>query len=310
LRIALIETTGTLGREITSAYNSFVDVPGFAGVSDSLSHFCDSLYERKGVFGRQIDPTVAAVAFDAMLEPPAVDVLFHVWPVQLLTDGGKVVGLEVACRSGLARLDAPKVIDASMHGKIGKAWFKTSPAAEGGSSIQLLYIGVTGECPKELELTLPNAGQLSVVCRPTFWPNEWRVIVRRNGQSLRSDWQLQLEELLGPLCERIPALRSGVLAHLADDVWGEPALQIAASSADHEVVGHVMDPNDEPNLVGKPFAFPIERGMLCNPAIVDGLFLAGPWLAHYPFDSRKDQTAIVNAFVLGDLVAHTAIQQA
>jgi hypothetical protein len=306
--VVLIEPTGTLGREITRTSNGFVRLADYGEQSTSLFEFYNCLRERKGWFDGELDPMVAGVALDDLLERYAVDVLFHVWPSRLLTDGRKVTGLEVACGSGRARLEAPKVIDASAHGKIGKAWFSTSLPESGQTRVHLLYNGIIGECPEEVVLTLPKAGKLHVACRPTYWKNEWRVTLSVNRQQSRAEWLLLLDEAMVSLKGWIPALQSGVLAHLSDDVCGDPGLRIATASTDSEVAGYVMNPHVESGASTSVASLivPIVQGMLCNPEIADGLFLAGPWIAGYPSNPSLEEAAIINGFLLGDLVGGRA----
>lgn len=303
LRVALIEPTGTLGREVTRAYNGFAKLSAYVDESASLSAFYRLLSERKGVFDSEIAPTVAGIAFDELLAPYAVDVLFHVWPSRLIANAGKAAGLEVSGRSGYALLEAPTVVDASAHGKIGKQWFTHAPVEQGTTSIHLLYNGVPGECPKELVVTLPKAGELRVKCRPTYWPQEWRVTLTKDRRIIRSEWQLLLDETLAVLRERIPALQSGVLAHLSDDVWGEPEMYISTGCADEQIAGFLLDPKGD---TASP-TVRVAGGMLCNPAVVDGLYVAGSWLEGHPFDPDHEQSAIVNAFLLRDIVGRTAV---
>lgn len=304
LRVALLEPTGTLGREVTRAYNGFVKLSDYVKESASIAAFYSLLDERKGVFGDQIAATVAGIAFDELLAPYPVDVLFHVWPSRLLTKASKAAGLQVSCRSGGALLDAPTVIDASAHGKIGKQWFTATPVERGTTSIQLLYNGVIGECPDEIAASLPQAGELRVRCRPTYWPQEWRVTLTTNGYRIRADWQLLLDEIIAVLRERIPALQSGVLAHMSDDVWGEPRLRISTASADEQIAGYWIQTKGHARSTP---SIPITRGDLCNPSVMDGLYVAGPWLERYPFDADDEQSAIVNAFLLGDTVGRAAM---
>lgn len=303
-RVALLEPTGTLGREVTRACNGFVKLSDYVNESASIAAFYSLLNERKGVIGDQMAATVAGIAFDELLAPYPVDVLFHVWPSRLLTNAGKAAGLRVSCRSGSALLDAPVVIDASAHGKIGKQWFTATAVERGTTSIRLLYNGVIGECPDEIAVSLPQAGDLRVRCRPTYWPQEWRVTLTTDGHMIRADWQLLLDELVAALRERIPALQSGVLAHMSDDVWGEPGLRISTASADEQITGYLLP--TQGHAISTP-SVPITRGMLCNPSVMDGLYVAGPWLERYPFDADDEQSAIVNAFLLGDAVGRAAM---
>lgn len=305
VRVALLEPTGTLGREVTRAYNGFVKLSDYVSESASLAAFYSLLNERKGVFGDQMAATVAGLAFDELLAPYPVDVLFHVWPSRLLTNAGKAAGLQVSCRAGSALLDAPTVIDASAHGKIGKQWFTATPVESGTTSIQLLYNGVIGECPDEIAVSLPQADGLRVKCRPTYWPQEWRVTLTANGRLIRADWQLLLDDIVAVLRERIPVLQSGVLAHMSDDVWGEPGLRISTASADEQIAGYLIQTKGRAKST---LSVPVCRGELCNPSVMDGLYVAGPWLERYPFDIDDEQSAIVNAFLLGDAVGRVAMQ--
>ncbi len=309
LNVALIEPTGILGREITRGYNTFVKLHEHADHSSSVREYYDRLRDSKGWFEDQVDPIAAAVAFDELLSKYPVNVLFHVWPSRLLTKGRQVYGLEVACKSGRARLDAPKVIDASAHGKISRMWFHAEHADKQISMVQLIYNGITGKCPEENVLTSPKAGEMRVVCRPTFWMNEWRVTLISNQRRSRAEWLLLLEELLIMLRASIPALRTGVLAHLSDDVSGEPELRISTESFVGRIAGHVIDPYVEADKSIPSRTVPIFQEMLCNPAVVDGLFMAGPWLDGFPYDPCLEEISVVNAFLLGDMVGSAALQR-
>jgi hypothetical protein len=307
LNVALIEPTGILGREVTRGYNTFVKLHEHADQSSSVREYYDCLLDSKGWFADQVDPTAAAVAFDELLSIYPVNVLFHVWPSRLLTEGRQVYGLEVACKSGRARLEAPKVIDASAHGKISKMWFRSEHADKQVSMVQLIYNGISGKCPEETVLLSTKAGDLRVVCRPTWWMSEWRVTLISNQRWSRAEWLLLLNELLIMLRASIPALQTGVLAHLSDDVSGEPELRISAESSFDTIAGYVIDPLAEADKSIPSRTVPIFQEMLCNPAVVDGLFMAGPWLNGFPYDPCREEISLVNAFLLGDMVGSAAL---
>ncbi|WP_409342208.1 FAD-dependent oxidoreductase [Paenibacillus sp. MBLB4367] len=308
-RVALLEPTGTLGREITRAYHMFARISDYAEQSPSICEYAACLRSRNGMFGDQLDPAAAALAFDDMLERYSVDVLFHVWPSRLVLNGKKVIGAEVVCRSGRILLEAPVVIDASVHGKLGSAGFRSAPSNKLASIVHLIYNGVTGECPDEKTISMPGAGELHVACRPTRWSNEWRVSLALDRRLGRPEWQLLLEEITMKLREEIPALRSGVLAHMGDDASEYPNMLISTGSEDSEIVGYAISPDAEAEHTQGLFTVAITRGMLCNPDIADGLYLAGPWLEGYPFDPGREEAAIVNAFALGDSAGRAALQR-
>jgi hypothetical protein len=172
----------------------------------------------------------------------------------------------------------------------------------------LIYNGISGECPNEMAVTLPVAGELRVNCRPMRWNNEWRVTLMSNSRRSRPEWQLLLDEALIPLRERIPDLRSGVLAHVSDDISADPETLISTGSNDDTLSGYVIDPYSGTKNRDASFKVPISHGMLCNPDIVDGLLLAGPWLEGFPFHPDREETAVVNAFLLGDLAGQVALK--
>jgi hypothetical protein len=305
-RVLLIESTGVLGREIVRACNSFVRLDQYAAHSDSVKEFYETLLERQGWFNGQIERAVAGVAFDDMMERNGVRVLFHIWPSRLLKENNRVAGLEVACGSGRAILETDCVIDASARGKIAATSFETALSGRELSMARLIYNGVQGECPEETTLSLPIAGEVKVTCQPTYWKGEWRVTLEAAKERSRAEWLVLLDEALISLRERIPALQTGVLAHLADDAWGEPELVVAAGSDDKRVVGHVFSLDQASAESEAAPAMPIAEGMLCNRRIADGLFMAGPWVRRYPFDCREEELTVVNAFLLGDMVGELA----
>ncbi|WP_159882386.1 FAD-dependent oxidoreductase [Paenibacillus puerhi] len=307
-RVLLIEPTGVLGREIVRACNSFVRLDQYAKYSKAVQEFYECLQERQGWFNGQVDPAVAGVAFDDMMERHGVEVLFHIWPSRLLRENNRVIGLEVIYGSGRAMLDTNCVIDASAHGKIAAATFEPAPSGRALSMARFIYNGVQGECPDETALSLPVAGEVKVTCRPAYWKGEWRVTLEAARERNRAEWLVVMDEALNSLCERVPALQTGVLAHLADDVWGEPDMVISTGSDDKQVAGHVISLNEaSAESEALPVA-PIPEGLLCNRRIADGLFMAGPWVQHYPFDGHDEELAIVNAFLLGNLVGDLAAQ--
>ncbi|GGD47026.1 FAD-dependent oxidoreductase [Paenibacillus nasutitermitis] len=306
LRVALIEPTGTLGREITRAYNNFARLTEYVEQSPSIYEFMNELKSRKGWFEGQLDPTVAALALDEWLASYPVDVYFHVWPSRLLTDRRRVTGLEAASKSGRASISASRVIDASRHGKIARTKFASVKPNHELSLIHLIYNGISGPCPQELSIDLPGEGKIQVSCRPTFWKNEWRVTLVVHRMMEREDWLLLLDGLLPVLHVRIPELRSGVLAYLADDGWSVPDAWLSPARASSDsasgtgiIAGSIISP-DVDGIVDVP------ASMLRNAEAADGLYLAGPWLEGYPFDPRQEELAIVNAFLLGDMVGRMA----
>ncbi len=300
-RVAIIEPTGTLGREIVRARNLFVRLSRYAGMSPTIAEFYECLRQRKGWFDGVVDPNVAALAFDDLMSRYRVQVLFHVWPSNLLKEGQVVTGIEAATKGGYVRMKTPRVLDASVSGKLGKFWFESRPNDKKGSVLHLIYNGVTGECPSERLFLMPEIGDMKVICRPTHWKSEWRISLILEINATRAEWFGLLVDLLPRLQDEITELKNGVLAYVADDVWNVPDLRISTNSKDDHIVGYLED------TAGKPFA--LRQRMLGDPAIIDGLTLAGTWLDGLPFDLCQEETSIVNAFRLGDFVGASLTRQ-
>jgi len=312
-RVALLETTGALGREIVRAGSRFARLDAYAPFSPTIREFADGLRERGGLFdGGEWDPVAAAVVFDDLLERRGVTVRFLTWPSRLLVDGRKVVGVEHASGAGRAAWLAPRVIDASAQGKLARAWFAETPVRRPPfSMIHIIYTSVKGECPDRTTIRPSAAAEpLTVSCRPTGRPEERRVTLAANARRTRAEWLLTLDAALPALLERIPALRSGLLAHLADDAAAAPAYEISTGSDDRSVAGYVWAAEGAPATPLPPEpSVPIHTGMFCRPDALEGFFLAGPWLRGCPWDLRDEETGIANGFRIGEIVGAEAARR-
>ena len=269
--IAVIEPTGVLGREITRAYSNRIHLPDHHSPG-ALRAFQTCVKNRMGWFDGQVDPVAASLAFDDLLQRHHVHVFFHIWPSRLLTYKNRVTGIEAASLSGQVRLEAPVVIDASSLGKLSASQFGSRPAAPPHDSmIRLIYSNITEELPREYGIRLNNGEALKVQCNRTCWPNEWRVTLSANQPRNRADWQLVLGSALPAMREQIPALQTGVLAHLADDPIQSPPHRIDTGTG-----------------------------------VISGLVAAGAWMEGYPYNPFQEEAMITNAFLLGERAAQAA----
>lgn len=297
LRVGLLEQVSNLGREIVRARSNFIDIAKYKDVSPTIGSFYERMRERKSMFDGMIDPNGAAVVFDELLHRYGVDVLFHTWPSQLLTSGNQVEGLVAATNKGYARIEAPSVIDASERGKLSRTLFHTTTGFPGKSALRLLFSGITGQCPAELTLNVPGLDELFVVCRPTFWPNEWQLSLHIERSMTMPEWAAVLEPALAQLCERVPALGEGIISYMGNDACSAPDFRIAANSQDGTVIGQ---------LRGAGGDTPVTCGMLGDPAVMSGFYMAGMWIDGVDYDPFREEEAVVNGFALGDIVGREA----
>lgn len=293
-RTAIIEPTGVLGREIVRARHICIPLSRYAEKSRSIKEFYDCLVQRKGWFDGMIDPNVAALAFDDLMRKYGVQVLFNVWPSRLLHKERKVQGLEVASKRGYVQMETSRVVDASLYGKIGAAWFPAHAADKAASLLRLTFNGIAGDCPDQAKLLLPEIGEVHVQCRATYWQGERQVALMLERHISRAEWMVRLADILPALNEEIPVLKSGVLAHIADDVWNVPCTRITAATRDERLAGELE------GLAGE--RIPVKQRMLGDPSMIDGLYMAGPWIEGFPFDLHMEENVIYNAFRLGEIV--------
>jgi hypothetical protein len=297
LRVGLVEQVSSLGREIVRARSNFIDIAKYKDASPTIRPFYERLQERKCVFPGIIDANGAAVVFDELLERHGVDVLFHTWPSSLLTEGSQVEGIIAATNNGYARIEALCVIDASERGKLSRALFKTTTGLPGKSALRILFSGITGQCPAELTLRVPELGELHAVCRPTFWPNEWQVSLHIARSMSLPEWAAALDPALVELCEQAPALAEGIVSYMGNDVCAASDFRITASSQDETVIGSIRGAGGET---------PITRGMIGDPAVMSGFYMAGMWIDGLHYDPFREEEAVVSGFALGDIVGREA----
>jgi hypothetical protein len=298
IKVALIEQTGTLGREIVRGRSMFVDLPSYLEHSPSVASFYARLSTRQGWFNGILDTNCAAIAFDDILHECGVDVFFHTWPSKLQLVGTKVQGIEVASKSGYGYLEATYIVDASVSAKLSRPLFNEVPGDEPLAAIHLLYNGIEGDCPENTTVTLADFGDVRLAFRPTFWPGEWRVTLYAERHLARQDCPLLIEAALEPLHAHAPALVNGVLAYVSEDNWEVPSFRLATGSKETQIVGGVANPQEPKHPVA------IHSSSLSNPDIVDGLMLAGFWIEGYPVDLFNEETMIINAFRLGEIAGH------
>jgi HEAT repeat protein len=315
MRVAIVEPTGALGREIARGRNLFADLPVHADRSPSIRAFLDALRERGGWFDGAMDPIAAAIAWDDLMERRGVRVLFDVHPAGVMVDGRRVAGLTVVTKTGYGWIRAPRVVDATVYGKPSAPWFRRwEPDADAPrrTVLHLMFNSVAGDGTAE-DITLAadaiadtgtgagagmDLGELRVRCRPTYWEGERRVTLACDRLVPRSAWIRNLPSLIPALQRHIPALKTGIFACAAEEVWRTPEFRTAAA-ADGRRLGFVQGAD------GRPHALTL--GMVADPAVVAGLYLAGPWLAQFPFDPLQEEAALVNLFLLGDAVGRALL---
>ncbi len=287
-RVAIVEPSGTLGREIARGRNLFAELPKYADGSPSIEAFLRRLRARGGWFDGAIDPIAAAIAFDDLMESHGVQVWFHVWPARLSVTDGAVDGTVVAMKTGYRTIRSAGVVDATVHGKLARGAFRTrAPESPARSVLHLMFNGVAGACPAEHAV-----GGLRVRCRQTYWEREWRVSLIADERISRSDWLGRLPSLLPELRRAMPALAGGGLTVVGEEEWRTPEWELTTDSDDESPLGSVVGRG------GRPFA--IARRLVCDPRAMRGLAMAGPWLQGFPFDPAEEGTSLVQAFELGD----------
>jgi hypothetical protein len=300
LRVGLLEQVSNLGREIVRARSTYIDLAKYVDVSPSIQIFEARMRERMSVFGCMVDANGAAVVFDELLYELGVDVLFHTWPSKLLGQGNYTEGLVAATNLGYACIESPCVIDASERGKLSKALYRTTTGFPGKSMLTVLFSGITGKCPTELVIDMPGFGELLVICRPTFWPNEWQLSLRIERSMTMPEWAAVLDSALAQLCKRVPALAEGIVSYVGNDANSAPDFRISSNSRDESVIGRLQGAGGE-SLV--------ERGMLGNPEVMTGFYMAGMWMDGIDYDPFLEEESVVNGFVLGDIVGRTATKK-
>lgn len=274
-KTVVVEPTGSLGREMVRARNLFIDLSRYVNDLPVVAALYQRLEARKGWFNGMVDTNCAAVALDDVLEDVGVDVLFQGVGSQLATEGGSIAGIQVATKSGYGLLKAPTVVDASARGKIGRAYYQPENKQRAASAIHLLYNNVKGECPGEAQLEIPEYGHVAVKFRPTYWDSEWRVSLYVDRYVERDRWTLLLKDALASLHEQAPALTSGVLTYIADDIWAEPDFVLSAAAETGT------------------------EAVMTNPNVRDGLILSGLWLAGFQFNLHNEEQTLMNAVRLG-----------
>jgi hypothetical protein len=298
--IGLVETTGTLGREIVRARNLFIQLTPYIEELPTVKDFLNHLRQCRGWFDGIIDPSAASLAFDHMMSQHGVQVIFHAWPSSLLNEGNSVTGIVVGTKSGYASIRTPQVIDASFYGKLGRSCFNSEPIAKSVSLLNLTFNGVVGECPYERTLLLPEIGEMKVICRPTHWKNEWQVSLMLERTVTRTEWINLLAEWLPVIQDKLPELKRGVLSYVGDDVWNTPDTRISTNSKDEHIIGYLN------NFDGEPLA--IRNRMLSDPTFRKGLTLAGAWLEGFPFAPCSEEAVIINAIRLGEIAGRSLLQ--
>lgn len=301
LKTAVIESSGALGREIGRARSMFVDLERHSHGSATLAAWMNGLRDKKGWFpDGGADTCCSEVVFDDLLEEAGVDVWFQVLPAHLLTVDGAVNGIRIASKNGYTLLRTSLVIDASAEGKIARAWYEERPAQAQGGAIHVLYNHVDRavSCPEELTLQLPQFGEVTVRCRPTFWPGEWRVSFYTTSALSRHEYALLVKSALAPLHQQIAGLGEAVLSHVAGDAWTAPDFSLQANGASPAIAATWTDGKRE---------HVIEHGALYNEQVLKGLVLAGGWLEPFPYDIRDEERTIIQLAQLGETAAKLAV---
>ena len=278
-KVAVVEPTGSLGREIVRARNFDVDLSRYDRQYPVVAALLDRLKARKGWFDGLLDTNCTATALDDVMDEAGVDVLFQSIESKLVTENGKAAGVEIATKSGYGLLKARYVVDASARGKLSRRYFRTANLPSGASAIHLLFNSVQGECPGEAQIEIPEFGYVAVKCRPTYWEAEWRVTFYADRYVERDQWTRLLKEAFGPLHELAPALTTGVLTYVADDVWAEPGFAVSAAvrtGTDAAATAHS-------DGIGE-------------------LIPAGMWREGFSFDLHDEERTLMNAVGLGQSV--------
>ncbi|MDF2720506.1 MAG: FAD-dependent oxidoreductase [Paenibacillus sp.] len=276
-KVALLEPTGTLGREMVRSRNIFLDVPKHTATSKAMKQFEEALVNRKGLFAGAVDPNCAALAFDDMMEAMGVEVWFHTCPAELLLTEGNVTGLRVATRSGYASLTCARVIDASVSAKTARQLDQavSLPVQRDTATLHVLFNETDLVERQETTVALPaHLGSEAVItARPTYWPKEADVAIRFQGLSepaSRGELLLELEPVLDELRRFIPDVCSGVLSHIADELWALPPFTISGGDESSGLIG------------------------------------AGLWLHGLPAAAWSEEETLANLFVLGEAAAEKA----
>ncbi|NOY81475.1 MAG: FAD-dependent oxidoreductase [Kiritimatiellaeota bacterium] len=164
LRTCLIESGPVLGREVSGAWLD--RVPPDNPVCNRLLRLCR---EQGGSRGDRVDPFVAALAFDRIVEEAGLPALVRIFPVRTLVDAhNRPRGLEVVGRSGRHLMRAPRIVDATPAHTVARAALGLPPA-DPRVTRRARFAGVGPLPPAGLDITVLGRPATAI---PAVWKGE------------------------------------------------------------------------------------------------------------------------------------------
>ena len=168
-KTCLIEPNAVLGTEISWNWQNTVPPAPWRG------RFADLCPSRGGLAGDRVDLLVTTLAFDRLLDEAGVFSVVRALPTRPLTDGtGRLIGVEIAGKSGRQAVRAPLVIDATPTRGFSRN-VMGMPLPRPRSAARRLYVhgvdGVTADKVVKVARDLKLTGN-AVTVLPTVWPGE------------------------------------------------------------------------------------------------------------------------------------------
>jgi hypothetical protein len=178
-RVAVLEPTGWLGREVTLQRLQAWSPVAAGSQSRFAAAFADALVSAGGLFDGQIDPFASARALDDLLAECGAQTFFHYWPTSARVFGSGIE-IGVATKDGRSEILTDAVIDAS---RFGRLFADHADAVDGGdawSRLEFFFANVTDRTDHTWSLRL---GPVSAVAtrQATPWNGEVRYTVRWQG---------------------------------------------------------------------------------------------------------------------------------
>lgn len=286
-RVLLVERRTALGWEVGRARRVFLDLDELSVLSEGLRELRDLLSQHQAYAEGVVQPAVAELALDHWLATSGCECLFQAWPVEIAVQNDRVAELIVATGEGYQRVITPCVVETDDNGRLVTG--ERTVAVQRAVVRSVLLHGVEAPHAGDWEFA-HDAHQVRV---RTVFPGQAQLDV-----SLPQETYWEREQVFARLVPALlPRVRSHAgfsgawLAHIADEEWSLPALRVERPREEGPLLGHLLDAD------GARPAPVFTSDMVSRP--VQGLYLAGPWLACCP-PCPAEQIALANRVLLGE----------
>jgi hypothetical protein len=229
LKVIVLADSSSLMHELGLSRLHVADTEQLAQLLPEFQSWVDLMSRFNGRKGNAFEPILVQLLADRLMQQKNIEVLFEVWPVQLLLDDNQLPsGVQIATRSGLCNIPCQAVVDCSDNASLMSGLgIKVEVNPESVSSVWTLTMigGDPIEQPVGFTFDM-NEARYDVRVQPSYWEGELTISVAVSSPKPEHREELGvmavLESLLKLLKEQA-SFQLGDLMHVCERPWAVPA---------------------------------------------------------------------------------------